>query len=687
MKAGEIEFLSYLEGSNKSFVVPVYQRNYNWKKEQCKRLFDDLEDIIDSGFRTHFLGSVVSIYSMGKEYLIIDGQQRVTTVSILLIAMCQIIKEFGESKGIITTEEQIKECYLINKHSRDKDGKIKLKPIAEDRKAYYELFEEEINTDRNSNIVSNYLYFYNRIKEDNISIDDLFDAIQKLTIVEIELKNGEDDPQLIFESLNSTGLDLSEADRVRNFVLMGKNSKLQEEFYNNYWYKIEKNTSNNVSNFIRDYLTIKERNIPNKNKVYFSFKRYVLDNDIDIEILLKDLLKFSNYYRDISYSCTDDNDVNKVLKRINKLEIFVSYPFILELFDDYNEGIINKKALVESLILVECFILRRIVCDVPPNALNKVFMNLGREIKKFSDYKENYSNILKYIFINKKSSQRFPTDSEFSNAFETKDIYNTKSKNKLYILERLENYNNKEIVDLENLINNNTLNIEHIMPQTLTNKWKESLGENYKEIHDKYLHTIGNLTLTGYNSKLSNKTFEEKKEMESGFKDSRLYLNKYISFIDKWNEEEIKNRTKILLDRAVEIWKYPNVTYEPPSNSENIFTLEDDDVNFTNESIVSFSILGESYKVKNWTEFYEQVALTLYDLDPVRFNSIIEKAYKRDFIDNNKSKDISKLRRGVRISENIYLETHLNTEAKLNIMRFLLNEFDIELNEVIFSIK
>ncbi|HGM3508409.1 TPA: DUF262 domain-containing protein [Clostridioides difficile] len=687
MKAGEIEFLSYLEGSNKSFVVPVYQRNYNWKKEQCKRLFDDLEDIIDSGFRTHFLGSVVSIYSMGKEYLIIDGQQRVTTVSILLIAMCQIIKEFGESKGIITTEEQIKECYLINKHSRDKDGKIKLKPIAEDRKAYYELFEEEMNTDRNSNIVSNYLYFYNRIKEDNISIDDLFDAIQKLTIVEIELKNGEDDPQLIFESLNSTGLDLSEADRVRNFVLMGRSSKLQEDFYNNYWYKIEKNTSSNVSSFIRDYLTIKERSIPNKNKVYFSFKRYVSDNGIDIEILLKDLLKFSNYYREISYSCTDDNDVNKVLKRINKLEIFVSYPFILELFDDYNEGIINKKALVESLILVECFILRRIVCDVPPNALNKVFMNLGREIKKFSDYKENYSNILKYIFINKKSSQRFPTDSEFSNAFETKDIYNTKSKNKLYILERLENYNNKEIVDLENLINNNTLNIEHIMPQTLTNKWKESLGENYKEIHDKYLHTIGNLTLTGYNSKLSNKTFEEKKEMESGFKDSRLYLNKYISFIDKWNEEEIKNRTKILLDRAVEIWKYPNVTYEPPSNSENIFTLEDDDVNFTNESIVSFSILGESYKVKNWTEFYEQVALTLYDLDPVRFNSIIEKAYKRDFIDNNKSKDVSKLRRGARISENIYLETHLNTEAKLNIMRFLLNEFDIELNEVIFSIK
>ncbi|GAA3656562.1 GmrSD restriction endonuclease domain-containing protein [Asaccharospora irregularis] len=687
MKAGEIEFLSYLEGSNKNFIIPVYQRNYNWKKEQCKRLFDDLEDIINSGLRTHFLGSVVSIYGMGKEYLIIDGQQRVTTMSILLLAMCQIIRELGQSRGIITTEEQIKECYLINKHSRNEEGKIKLKPIVEDRKAYYGLFEEEINTNQNSNIVSNYLYFYNRIREDNISVDDLFDAIQKLIIVEIELKSGEDDPQLIFESLNSTGLDLSEADRVRNFVLMGRDSKAQEEFYNNYWYRIEKNTKNNVSSFIRDYLTIKERNIPNKNKVHVSFKRYVSDNDINIEYLLKDLLKFSNYYKEIFDSSTSNSEVNEVLKRVNKLEIFVSYPFLLELFDDYNENILSTDQLIEALNLVECFILRRIICDVPTNALNKIFMNLGREIKKSSDYRENYSQILKYTFINKKSSQRFPDDNEFSNAFETKDIYNTKSKNKLYLLERLENYNNKERVDLENLINDNTLNIEHIMPQTLTNKWKESLGENYKEIHNKYLHTIGNLTLTGYNSKLSNKTFEEKKEMESGFKDSRLYLNKYISAIEKWSEEEIKNRTKILLNRALEIWKYPSTIYEPPRNSENLFTLEDEDINFTNESIVSFSILGECHKVKNWTEFYEQAAFTLYDLDPVRFNNIIDRTYKRDIIDNNKSREVTKLRKGTKISDNIYLETNLNTEAKLNIIRFLLKEFDIELNEVVFSIK
>ncbi|HBG4973241.1 TPA: DUF262 domain-containing protein [Clostridioides difficile] len=687
MKAGEIEFLSYLEGSNKNFIIPVYQRNYNWKKEQCKRLLDDLKEIINSGYRTHFLGSVVSIYGIGKEYLIIDGQQRVTTMSILLLAMCKIIRECNESKEIITTEEQIKECYLINKHSRNKEDMIKLKPIVEDRKVYYSLFEEEINLNQNSNVVSNYLYFYHRIKEENICVDDLFDAIQKLIIVEIELKNGEDDPQLIFESLNSTGLDLSEADRVRNFVLMGRDSKTQENFYDNYWYKIEKNTNNNMSSFIRDYLTIKERSIPNKNKVYTSFKRYVLDNGINIELLLKELLKFSNYYKQLHDSCTWNYDVNEILRRINKLEIFVSYPFLLELLDDYNQNIICIAELIQALEVVECFILRRVICEVSTNALNKIFMNLGREIKKYSDYKENYIQILKYVLINKKSSQRLPDDNEFSNSFISKDMYNTKSKNKLYLLERLENFNNKERVDLENLINNNELNIEHIMPQTLTSKWKESLGKNYKEIHDKYLHTIGNLTLTGYNSKLSNKTFNEKKYMENGFGQSRLFLNKYISMIDKWNEEEMKNRAEMLLNLALNIWKYPTTTYKPISDNEKVFTLLDDEKDFTNEKIISFKIMEDSYKVSNWKEFYVKVACILYDLDSVKFNYIIDKTYGRDIIDNNKSRQYDKLRDSIKISDNIYLETNLNTEAKLNIIRTLTKEYGIDLNEVEFSIK
>ncbi len=355
--------------------------------------------------------------------------------------------------------------------------------------------------------------------------------------------------------------------------------------------------------------------------------------------------------------------------------------------DDYNQNIIGKADLIQALKIIECFILRRIICDVPTNALNKIFMNLGREIKKYSDYKDNYIQILKYILINKKSSQRMPDDNEFSNSFVTKDIYNTKSKNKLYLLERLENYNNKERVDVENLINNNELNIEHIMPQTLTAKWKESLGPDYKEIYNRYLHTIGNLTITGYNSKLSNKTFDEKKHMENGFEQSKLTLNKYISTIDEWNEQEIKNRAKILLDLALQIWQYPTTTYKPIIDNEKLFTLADDDKDFTNEKIISFKTIEDCYKVVNWKEFYEKVACILYDLDSVKFNYIIDKTYGRDIIDNNKSRKKEKLRDPIKISEDVYLETNLNTEAKLTLLRFLIREYEIDLNEVEFAIR
>lgn len=687
MKAGEKEFLSFLEGKNKKFIIPVYQRNYNWKKEQCKRLFDDLEDIIASNFRTHFLGSIVSIYSMGQEYLVIDGQQRITTMSILLMAMYNVIKDQCIETNYLSGEE-IMDVYLINKYSKNDEDKIKLIPIIEDRIAYNKLFDDDKELIENSNITNNYRYFYDRILEGSVSIDDLYKAIEKLVIVEIELKNGEDDPQLIFESLNSTGLDLSEADRVRNFILMGEPSDIQEKFYNKYWYRIEKNTDNKVSDFIRDYLTIKERSIPNKNKVYISFKKYVSGSGMTIEELLKDLLKFSKYYNHILASNTNDKQIDDILSRLNKLEIFVSYPFLLEVFDDYDKNILNKDQFINVLTIVESFILRRIICNVPTNALNKIFMSLGREIKKFTDYKSKYDEILGYILIGKKSSQRFPDDNEFRIAFLTKDIYNLKGKNKLYLLERLENFENKEKVNIEELVSTNELNIEHIMPQTLTNKWKEELGTKYEEIHSKYLHTIGNITLTGYNSKLSNKSFSEKRDMDKGFKDSRLYLNKYISTIDHWNEDEIIKRAEILFDRSLKIWKYPDFRYEElKTANEKMFSLSDEDINFTGESVVSFEIFKETYKVSSWKEFYERLTNILYDLDQIKFKDIARKSFGKESIDNRKSTESAKLREPIKVADGIYLESNINTEAKLFMMRFLMKQFDLSLDDVNFTIR
>jgi len=679
LKANEKKFTRFLEGSDKHFVIPVYQRNYDWKKEQCKQLFNDLIDISKTN-RTHFLGSIVSIYhddGEDLEYLIIDGQQRLTTLSLLLLAIYKII-----DNGLIQTnvnKEQIRDEYLINKYSKD-DKKIRLKPVKNDKNAFASLFKEEDDYIQDTNITINFQYFYERILKEELSIDKLFLAIKQLIIVDIELKNGEDNPQLIFESLNSTGLDLKEADKVRNFILMKENSSIQERFYTLYWNKIEENTNYNVSDFVRDYLTIKERAIPNKSKVYLHFKNYVTNNISDIEDLLKDLLKFSTYYKKIIDSKNNTDDVSIVLNKINKLESIVTYPFIMEVFEDKDNGIICENDMKSILTIIVDFVFRRLICEVPTNALNKIFMVMGREIKKYNNYKEYYVEVFKYIITRKKLTLRFPDDEEFGLKIVQKDIYNFKSKNKLFLLEQLENFDNKERVDVENLINN-TLTIEHIMPQKLTPAWRDSLGSDYEIIKEKYLHTLGNITLTGYNSKLSNKSFIEKRDMEKGFKQSRLFLNKALHNLEYWNESEIINRANYLKDRALKIWTFPNSEYQSQEDNLKMFTLNDDDVSFAGEKILSYQFMKEKENtIQNWKNFYKIILSELYNLDPIKFKQII--------INNNfqyKKSSATDMHKHFKIN-NFYIYSILDTETILSRLRTLTEEIGLDLNDLSFTI-
>lgn len=686
MKANEKYLIRFLESSDTNFMIPVYQRNYDWKKEQCKQLYDDLVNMIRNNYKTHFFGTIVSIYndsSRSREYLIIDGQQRITTISLLLLAIYDLLdKDILKSNTII--KEKILNQYLINQYCND-ECKIKLKPIKEDRNAFERLFNEEELLEE-SNITINYRYFYERIIDGEITIDELYNAIERLMIVEIELKSGEDDPQLIFESLNSTGLDLTDADKVRNFILMNQPSKRQEELYNNYWNKVEKNTNYRVTQFIRDYLTMKENKIPNINKIYINFKRYIEESKIDIEVCLKDMLKFSTYYKSLISNSTKIKEVDKVIKHINKLEVTVSYPFLLEVFDDYYNNIINEYELFEILKVIESYIFRRIICKTPTNALNKVFMNLSKEIKKISNYTEYYVDIFKYVLTNKKSSQRFPNEEEFKVKFTECDVYSWKSKNKIYLLEQLENYDNNEKVDIENLINDKILSIEHIMPQVLSLPWKNSLGANYNEIHAKYIGTIGNLTLTGYNSSLSNKSFIEKRDMEKGFKDSRLKLNKYLSEIDEWNEDNIKMRADQLFKIASQIWVYPVNNYSVESDNNNIFSLADND-DFTSSKVERFTFRGENVKVNSWTELYENICSILYEINPMPFIRLTKKEFSQEHLNKRFSSEDNGFRQSSKIASNVYIEKNLNTEAKLQILRIIFDEYEIDYDELLFNIK
>lgn len=678
MKAKEKRFLHFLEGSDKHFVIPVYQRNYDWKKEQCKQLFDDLVDISKLQ-RTHFLGSIVSIYhdiGEDREYLIIDGQQRLTTLSLLLLALYKLIDE-DKVKGEVN-KEQIRDEYLINKYSKD-DKKIRLKPVKNDKNAFASLFKSEDDYLQETNITINYLYFYERIQKQEITIDQLFSAIKQLVIVEIELINGEDDPQLIFESLNSTGLDLTEADKVRNFVLMKEASEIQDKYYTDYWNKIELNSNYNVSDFIRHYLTLKERIIPNKSKVYLNFKNYVTQNVTNNEDLLIDLLKYSVFYKQIINAKIDGNKIDIALSKINRLESNVTYPFVIELLDDFERKIIDESDLVSILEIIVSFVFRRLICEVPTNALNKIFMVLGREIKKHKDYQEEYVEIFKRVITQKRYSQRFPENEEFAEKLVKKDIYNFKNKNKLFLLEQLENFENKERVDVEHLVSTNELTIEHILPQTLTPSWRESLGDNYNEIKEMYLHTLGNLTLTGYNSKLSNKSFYDKCNMDKGFKESRLFLNQMLSKLDTWNEETIKKRALLLKDKALEIWSYPESTYISEEESSNTFTLSEEEKNFTGEKILSFKLMEDKeIKVNSWKDFYKKVSLVLFDLDPLLFRKVS---------DNNSFIYTGEILKDAVKIDDFYLYANLNIESFLQRLRVLVKDVGLELEELSLTIE
>jgi len=312
-------------------------------------------------------------------------------------------------------------------------------------------------------------------------------------------------------------------------------------------------------------------------------------------------------------------------------------------------------------------------------------MTLGRDIKNFEDYKDNYVEILKYILSQKRSSQRFPKDEELKEKMIVKNLYNMNAKNNMHILERLENFNNRETIDLQKLLAENKLTIEHIMPQTLSNKWKNELGNNYEHIHNTYLHTIGNLTLTAYNGEMSNKSFLEKKTIEGGFLQSKLYLNDFIQKQNTWNENTIIDRANLLIERAIHIWKPCQTNYENTRDAENTYSL-DDDIDFTGEKIKYFTIMGQKITVDYWVNFLQQLCIILYDLEPAKFRNILK---ENDI--NRKStiltNDESKLRVSLKISEDLYIEGNLNTGNILYIAKYIINKLEIDIEEVSICIR
>ncbi|GAA9843202.1 DUF262 and DUF1524 domain-containing protein [Helicobacter pylori] len=594
MKAKATPLLKFIKDNQKNqLVIPIYQRVYSWEKEQCKQLWDDIIKI-GGGDKMdgHFIGSILyvldGITHSDNALLIIDGQQRLTTITLLLTALRDHLNDEDEFLEKISCQK-IESDYLINS-DKDGDKKFRLILSESDKDTLLSLIDKNKRkpSEPSLKIVENFKLFEEWVSNTD-KLETIFKGLEKLMIVEIALEKGKDDPQLIFESMNSKGMELTQTDLIRNYIIMETEVEKQEGFYNKYWRAMEEEFKQNkkwFDRFVRHYLTIKTREIPNISKVYVALKDYRQKEGIGIEDLLKDLQKYCGYFCRIVFKKEADKDLNKALGFLVDLEMDVIYPLLLELYSDYSDGVLSKDDFISIIYLIESYICRRTVCGLGTNSLNKVFPSFTKHIQK-----DEYFKSLKAHFGSLTEKQRFPNNDEFKDCFITIDFY--KFQKNGYFFERLENFDTKEPVNTEGLT------VEHIMPKKLTEEWERDLGENFQEIHDKYLNTIGNLTKTGYNETYSNKSFQEKQGMEKGFKNSPLRLNQGLRDLESFGEEEIKKRANDLADLALKIWTYPKLDAETlekykPKKEKKVYDLSS--YKFGSHSRELFDILSKEIK-------------------------------------------------------------------------------------------
>lgn len=682
-----------MQGSDKRFIIPVYQRNYDWRIENCKQLFDDLIIVIRKQRNSHFFGSIVSVHNDGSynEFLVIDGQQRLTTISLLLLAMYNLMKANVVVPVQGNLADKIYKTYLIDEWQED-ETRIKLKPVKNDKKAFDSLFKESSKYIQESNLTVNYNYFYSRIQKEEITIDELYTAITRLEIINITL-NQDDNPQLIFESLNSTGVALSEGDKIRNFILMGLPTKLQNVYYEDYWNNIERCTGYDVSSFVRDYLSVKQQAIPSMNRVYVTFKAYVDDEKCETEPLLKDLLAYAQRYQillkgrsDSEPKSKEEKQLKACIQRLNCLETTVTRPFFLEVLRLQDEGKLSIQDVRDIFLHTENFLFRRTICDLPTNTLNKIFLMLHREIVRYDGTTDNYIEKFKYALLSKAERGRFPDDTEFVDAFSNRQIYLMNSKNKLYILERFENFGTLEDKDIYRHCDEGDYSIEHIMPQHLTPSWAKALGNDYEQIHELWLHRIANLTLTGYNSKYSNNDFLDKRDMKNGFRESGLRLNTWIGERDKWTLNELEERNAILMNRALEIWAFPTTSYKPAEKQLDSYTL-DDDVNLGGRSIIRFGFKNTEQPVDSWITMMEMVLKILHAEDKSILTKLAYATESGSDLGQYVSSDPKKLRGPMEIDQGIYVERNTSTNTKISMLRKFFKAYEQNPEDLVFYLR
>lgn len=688
----------FISGQQIQFIIPVYQRNYDWLIDNCDQLYNDLVKLSKSNRPSHFFGSIVtSSAGNGFSRLVIDGQQRLTTISILLLAGLKAVKDgLLEISSGYHRDEEAYDLFLNAKYCNS-ERKIKLVPIENDRIAYDKIFNAEESFDEDSKITRNFRHFYEKLTRvpHQLTFDQLLDAIERLQIISIEL-DADDDAQLIFESLNSTGLALTEADKIRNYLLMSLTPEEQNECFKKYWQKIESATGNQPTKFLRDYLTIKQqlqRPVRISN-IYFEWKKYMEGHNRKDELV--EMLDYAHYYQQITEAQLSTSKLSEKMRHICNIETDVANVFFIQFLKYASSNNLSEIEIYRVIDLVENYLARRIICNMPGNALTQVFCALHKDVlKSIEEYKaagissqNTYSDILAYHIMRRDGNYQLPRDTQFVEAIKTRDAYHMLKPFQIFLFERLENSVHGEYNDVATDMRKKKATIEHIMPQTLNAEWKSMLGENYEEIHDKYLHTFANLTLTGINSELSNKAFKMKRDgniigndVYPGYKNSKYRLTKSIITCEKWTEEELQNRGTEIATTFLRLYPLPTTTFKPMLKPIEEASLEEETFSPTNRVLKGFRFFGQEHTETAWKDMLLRIVRFCIE----QFPDVVDSLYDTEgFFWSAKKADT---RYCTQIGPEKYLWTTMDNKSKLRCLRYLFEKCDIAESELVMLLE
>lgn len=685
MKGQPTEIWQIYNKANSTLEIPVYQRNYDWGTPQCARLFDDLESLARADRDKqpkHFFGAVVGKSEDSWTWIVIDGQQRLTTISLLILAIAHSVAagdiEVGKDPEL---GRKLVDDYLLV-DANPNNLKFKLKPVKNDAAAYTALFGPEDDFVDSSNVTANYRFFRERLRKTDLTAWQVWDAVSRLEVMHLDLE-AHDDPQRIFESLNSTGLNLSESDKIRNLVLMNQRLEEQNRLYEQRWNPIEENVDYRTDWFIRWYLTAKTNQTPKSDDVFETFKRFVQRSSDTVPQILDDMYEYSKNSRALTHTDTGYPTVDRRLRRANLILIDAVHPFLMPVVGDARHGVITAADFDEVVRIVENYTFRRLTCQIPANSMAKIFATAYSEMRKLRTAEQSYADLLTWFLRRRDNgSARFPTDAEFRESFETRDFYHVRPPHRQYLFDVLENGDSKDNRDIAEKIFSGDLTVEHIMPQTISYAWEEELGPNAVDVHDTWENRIGNLTVTGYNSAYSNSAFQKKKEMPEGFDFSPYRLNADVKSTEHWTEDAMRARSQRLAARALDYWTFAETDFRPPEVVRPTEPMGDD-ASFRNRPVTAYEYGDAAETVTDWTDLIQKLLKVILQQNR---SAVLEFAENDSLLTTDPAaKEGSWGLRTIDPGLGVWVNTDTNT--KIAMFRRLFAALDLDPEELVFTLR